>query len=402
VRSRRKVYARTESPRSGSRRQLLTSSNPCRGAKPFIDLQPSTFRKTEFLSPTWGCSFTMLSKGCPPFERTAGLRIGQSCHDRSPSYSLPCNSAEPEGEPSGDSVVADPFHVRLHHLDLLGAIEPEFVSVRARWCTRVEVVDALDADLLKDVANGHWGGWCLNHAEPTGTVKVGIAVILVQQKMPTDILSLRLVELQTAATVLAALAAVAMWKATVNLVKVTRDVLLANVAPEVVISLEHPQPFPTIEKANVKIENRGSVDLIDVQVSVGCRFKSDDGSGEQRETQTHKVGKLKSGGNYRLSIWDISKNAIRKQKQLGDSYQKARDAENAPVEVHVTSRHGATGIPHTFDHRFLVEFSPDGNLLVSELFIEGDSRRIVRSEANTVSEETITPITKTVSVEKTS
>lgn len=164
--------------------------------------------------------------------------------------------------------------------------------------------------------------------------------------MPTDILSLRLIELQTAATVLAALAAVAMWKATVNLVKVTRDMLLANVAPDVVISLEHPQPFPTIENANVKIENRGSVDLIDVQVSVGCRFKSDDGSGEQRETQTYKVGKLKSGGNYRLSIWDISKNAIRKQKQLGDSYQKARDADNAPVEVHDVETRRYRYTPH--------------------------------------------------------
>jgi hypothetical protein len=193
-----------------------------------------------------------------------------------------------------------------------------------------------------------------------------------------------------------------MWKATANLVKVTRDMVLANVDPEIVIRLEHPQPFPTIEKATVKIENRGSVDLSDVEVAVGCHFKSDDGSAEQRETQTFRVGKLKSGGNYRLSIWDISKNAIRKQKQLGDAFKNARDADSAPVGVHVTARHGATGISQSFEHRFLVEFSPDGNLLVSELFVVGNSRRIVRSEANTVSEETITPVDKTTVVKKTS
>jgi hypothetical protein len=217
-----------------------------------------------------------------------------------------------------------------------------------------------------------------------------------------DTINLLLVGLQTLAALIAAGAAIAMWKSTVNLVKVSRDMLLANIAPEIVIGLESSQPFATKDKANVKVENRGSVDLIDATVSIGCDFVSDDESGKQSEMQEFRIGELKSGYSYKLSLWDASQKAIRKQKSLDDTYQKARNTTNTPVEVQVTSRHGATGIPHTFKHHFLVKFDPTGNLLVSELFIEGDSRRITTRESNTVSEETITPQFKKIETTKTS
>lgn len=221
-------------------------------------------------------------------------------------------------------------------------------------------------------------------------------------KAMPETINLYLVGLQTLAALIAAGAALAMWKSTVNLVKVSRDMLLANVAPEIIIGLENSQPFATKDRANIKIENRGSVDLIAAHVSIGCYFISDDERSSQSEVEKSPIGELKSGHVYKLSLWDISKKAIRKQKQLDDKYQKIRDANETPVEVHVISRHGATGIPHTFKHRFLVKFDPEGNLLVSELFIEGNSRRIVITEGNTVSEETITPQSKTVEITKTS
>jgi hypothetical protein len=44
----------------------------------------------------------------------------------------------------------------------------------------------------------------------------------------------------------------------------------------------------------------------------------------------------------------------------------------------------------------LVQFDPEGNLRVSELFVAGASRRIVTTNANSVSEETVRPNTKAV------
>ena len=147
--------------------------------------------------------------------------------------------------------------------------------------------------------------------------------------MPSETINLYLVGLQTLAALIAAGAALAMWKSTVNLVNVTRDMLLANVAPEVVIRLEHPHPFKSKEKATMRIENRGSVDLIDVRLAIGCIFSSDDEKSTQSEMHKYRIGKLKSGYSHRSSLWDNAKTAVQKQKSLGDAYRKARDASNA-------------------------------------------------------------------------
>jgi hypothetical protein len=216
--------------------------------------------------------------------------------------------------------------------------------------------------------------------------------VIYSAKMSTEEITLRMIEMQTVAAFVAAIAALAMWKATVSLVKVTRDMLLANVPPEIFICLEHAQPFATKDRANAKIENRGSVDLTDVHVKVGGWFHSDDDTGQASIMYKYDIGNLKSRKSYKFPLWDISKGAIRQQKGLDDTYRKARDADSAPVEVHVTFRQGGTGIVHTFKHCFLVHFDPEGNLQVSELFIVGDSRTIKTTEANTISERTITPI----------
>jgi hypothetical protein len=217
--------------------------------------------------------------------------------------------------------------------------------------------------------------------------------------MPTETINLYLVGLQTFATFIAAIAAVAMWRATVNLVKVTRGMVLANVAPEVVIGLEQPQPFATKETAIVKIENRGSVDLFDVEFTVGGLFHQDDGNGQTGVSQTIRIGNLNSSKSYTFPLWDIAKSAIRRQKGLDDKYSKARADDHAPVEVHVTSRHGATGIPQNFDHTFLVDFDSEGNLCVAELFVKDGKRTVKRKTGNTTTEETteVVPIEKLAS-----
>jgi len=211
--------------------------------------------------------------------------------------------------------------------------------------------------------------------------------------MPAEKLNLILVALQTLAALIAGSAALAMWKSTVNLVEVTRDTLLADVAPEVVIGLEHSQPFATKDRANVKNENRGSVNLVEVQIEAGCRFTSDDRHGRKSVMEKYAVGDLKSGKSHKFSLWDLSKNAIREKQRLdAELYSRARASGNAPVEVEVKCRHGATGIPHLFTHIFLVQFDPEGNLLVSELFVSADGERTLTVSGNITTEETIKTI----------
>jgi hypothetical protein len=176
--------------------------------------------------------------------------------------------------------------------------------------------------------------------------------------MTPEATTLLLVGLQTAATVVAAIAALAMWRATVNLVKYTRDMVLANVTPEVVIRLQQSPPFKSSAASIVSVMNESGVDLLGVTVDIGPSFQSDDKRDQSRITITHTIPTLPGGRVFNFELWKIAKMAIVHRDQLPDIYLSAR-TKLTEIEVRVSSRHSATGMRHSFKHCFTVEFRED-------------------------------------------
>jgi hypothetical protein len=165
-----------------------------------------------------------------------------------------------------------------------------------------------------------------------------------------------------------AVAAIAMWKATINLVRTSRDMILANIPPRVCIRLQNSQPFEDPKDSTVIVRNDGSVDLDNVLLDVGPSFESNDHNAYSKITTRLKVGTLKAGKEFKFRIWDFAKAAAQKQEQLPESYSHVRNYPFAQVEVLVSFRHSATGALHEVMHLFLTEFSTTGQLNVCESF----------------------------------
>jgi hypothetical protein len=78
-----------------------------------------------------------------------------------------------------------------------------------------------------------------------------------------------------------AMAAIAIWKATLNLVTATRDLVYANVAPELTIRLKNKQPFENPEGAVLRLENQSRMAVTELAVEVNVYSNQTTGLLEQ-------------------------------------------------------------------------------------------------------------------------
>jgi hypothetical protein len=177
---------------------------------------------------------------------------------------------------------------------------------------------------------------------------------------------------QSVAAIVQAGAAIAMWKATANLVKATRDMIFVGVPAKISVRIKSANPFQSPAESLMVLKNDGRVDLTDVELSIGPAFRSDKKDGLLKQSTTTKVGLLKAGGAYEFQLWEHAKSAVERQRNLPDNYKLARDSESCPLDVLVRFRHSVTGTEETHESHFGVEFSDTGELAVAQYYSTKD------------------------------
>src|ERR1035437_6896991 len=129
-------------------------------------------------------------------------------------------------------------------------------------------------------------------------------------------MNLLLVALQTLDAIVAAGAAWAMWRATVNLVPATRGLVFVNVAPNLRFQILNSQPFTEPKDAVVVLRNHGSVDVVDVRGEIGPSFLSNDSLASTKTVEPFGTSRLGAGKDLKIDLWKYAKIAKEKQKQL--------------------------------------------------------------------------------------
>lgn len=173
--------------------------------------------------------------------------------------------------------------------------------------------------------------------------------------------------IQAIAAIVAAAAAVAMWRATIHLVEVTRGLIYVQIAPK--ISFDHPysQPFRTPKESTFVLENVGRIDLDDVELVIGSHFQTEDGSEVSETLKPFKARTLKPGKKISVPMWQFAKQAIEKQSNISDSLKYDRELRTAPVVVKIRFKHGISGVEENLTKNYRVEFSELGELCIASV-----------------------------------
>jgi hypothetical protein len=171
---------------------------------------------------------------------------------------------------------------------------------------------------------------------------------------------------QVMAAVVAAAAAIAMWRATVNLVTATRELTLATVEPNVRLEVPH-KPISHPDEASAVITNQSAFPINDLKVTVDAQYDTIDSEKQNfmigRVMDTTEFGPVQPKGQVTLPLWNPAKTAIANKSEMHDPPRM--NVVEIGIDIYVEYRHGITGKPDHFTDKFAVEFLPNGDLKLS-------------------------------------
>jgi hypothetical protein len=177
--------------------------------------------------------------------------------------------------------------------------------------------------------------------------------------MTTEEMNLWFAGVQAFAAIASAAAAVAMWKATVNLVSATRGLTLAAVDPSVRVDVPI-KPIPKSDQALATITNSSAFPIVDITVWLDASYsiKAEPASSIGQVLDSIQIAEIPPLGTASVNLWESAKKAIAALNEVPNA------DKNVGLDLYIEYRHGITGKLDHFTEFYGVAFFPTGELQI--------------------------------------